>query len=174
MPAHHSLSNSSTNISTRGASATAARPNSPSALGRTAILIERPMHRGDALSDDPPAHRRDRAEGQLGCHVFRATGITAYLEAGGTLENAQAMAAHEARVPPSSTTAPTTRSPSMRSGGSRFDLGRKAIRPARGRGLLRWRAVIRRCPARQRRCAASDRCRGIVLLHRCICRLVAE
>ena len=31
----------------------------------------------------------------LGCHVFRATGITAYLEAGGTLENAQAMAAHE-------------------------------------------------------------------------------
>ena len=32
---------------------------------------------------------------RLGCHVFRATGITAYLEAGGTLENAQAMAAHE-------------------------------------------------------------------------------
>ena len=32
---------------------------------------------------------------KLGCHVFRATGITAYLEAGGTLENAQAMAAHE-------------------------------------------------------------------------------
>ena len=29
------------------------------------------------------------------CHVFRATGITAYLEAGGTLENAQAMAVHE-------------------------------------------------------------------------------
>ena len=28
-------------------------------------------------------------------HTFRATGITAYLEAGGTLENAQAMAAHE-------------------------------------------------------------------------------
>jgi integrase len=31
----------------------------------------------------------------LGCHVFRATGITAYLEAGGTLKNAQAMTAHE-------------------------------------------------------------------------------
>jgi hypothetical protein len=30
-----------------------------------------------------------------GCHVFRATGITAYLEAGGTLENAQAMASHK-------------------------------------------------------------------------------
>ena len=32
---------------------------------------------------------------RIGCHTFRATGITAYLEAGGTLENAQAMAAHE-------------------------------------------------------------------------------
>jgi integrase len=33
-------------------------------------------------------------KGRIGCHTFRATGITAYLEAGGTLENAQAMAAH--------------------------------------------------------------------------------
>jgi integrase len=32
---------------------------------------------------------------RIGCHTFRATGITAYLEAGGTLENAQVMAAHE-------------------------------------------------------------------------------
>ena len=31
----------------------------------------------------------------IGCHTFRATGITAYLENGGTLEHAQAMAAHE-------------------------------------------------------------------------------
>jgi site-specific recombinase XerD len=29
------------------------------------------------------------------CHTFRATGITAYLEAGGTIENAQLIAAHE-------------------------------------------------------------------------------
>ena len=29
------------------------------------------------------------------CHTFRATGITAYLENGGTIENAQAIAAHE-------------------------------------------------------------------------------
>jgi site-specific recombinase XerD len=28
-------------------------------------------------------------------HTFRATGITAYLDGGGSLENAQAMAAHE-------------------------------------------------------------------------------
>jgi integrase len=32
---------------------------------------------------------------KIGCHTFRATGITAYLEGGGTLENAQLMAAHE-------------------------------------------------------------------------------
>ncbi len=32
---------------------------------------------------------------KIGCHSFRATGITAYLEAGGTLENAQVMAARE-------------------------------------------------------------------------------
>jgi len=29
------------------------------------------------------------------CHTFRATGITAYLLNGGTVENAQAIAAHE-------------------------------------------------------------------------------
>jgi integrase len=29
------------------------------------------------------------------CHTFRATGITAYLENGSTIENAQAIAAHE-------------------------------------------------------------------------------
>jgi hypothetical protein len=32
---------------------------------------------------------------RLGCHVFRATGLTSYLKNKGTLENAQAMAAHE-------------------------------------------------------------------------------
>jgi integrase/recombinase XerD len=65
-----------------------------SAIGKTGILTDRPMHRVDAYQ----MVRRRTAEaglkGKLGCHVFRATGITAYLEAGGTLENAQAMAAH--------------------------------------------------------------------------------
>jgi site-specific recombinase XerD len=36
-----------------------------------------------------------RLDADICCHTFRATGITAYLENGGTLENAQAMAAHE-------------------------------------------------------------------------------
>ena len=32
---------------------------------------------------------------KIGCHTFRATGITAYLENGGTIEKAQQIAAHE-------------------------------------------------------------------------------
>ncbi len=32
---------------------------------------------------------------EIGCHTFRATGITAYLANGGALEHAQEMAAHE-------------------------------------------------------------------------------
>jgi integrase/recombinase XerD len=31
----------------------------------------------------------------IGCHTFRATGITVYLEKGGTLEKAQRLAGHE-------------------------------------------------------------------------------
>lgn len=42
--------------------------------------------------------RRAKAAGvspETCCHTFRATGITAYLENGGSIENAQAIAAHE-------------------------------------------------------------------------------
>jgi hypothetical protein len=42
--------------------------------------------------------RRTAAAGfvqKLDWHTFRATGITAYLDGGGSLEDAQAMAAHE-------------------------------------------------------------------------------
>jgi integrase/recombinase XerD len=58
-------------------------------------LTERPMHRLDVLR---MIKRRARAAGlpqTTCCHTFRATGITAYLENGGTIENAQAIAAHE-------------------------------------------------------------------------------
>jgi integrase len=40
-------------------------------------------------------HHRSAVGVRVGCHTFRATGITAHLETGGTLESAQAMAAHE-------------------------------------------------------------------------------
>ena len=63
-------------------------------------------HKGTELSEQPMAqpdawrmiHRRAVAAGimaPIGNHSFRATGITAYLENGGALEHAQAMAAHE-------------------------------------------------------------------------------
>jgi integrase/recombinase XerD len=42
------------------------------------------------LEDDSPAE-----EAEIGCHTFRATGITAYLKNGGRLEVAQQMAGHE-------------------------------------------------------------------------------
>jgi integrase/recombinase XerD len=72
-----------------------AAPVFRSAAGRTGKLTEKPMHRIDAWR---MVQRRAADLGtrvRIGCHTFRATGITAYLEAGGTLENAQAMAAHE-------------------------------------------------------------------------------
>jgi integrase len=66
-----------------------------SAIGKIGALTDKPMSRVDAYR---MVRRRTADAGfknRLGCHVFRATGITAYLERGGTLENAQAMAAHE-------------------------------------------------------------------------------
>jgi Phage integrase family len=66
-----------------------------SAVRRTGVLAATAMHRVDAWR---MIQRRATDLGmkvKIGCHTFRATGITAYLEAGGTLEHAQAMAAHE-------------------------------------------------------------------------------
>jgi site-specific recombinase XerD len=66
-----------------------------SARGRTDELTELAMHRVDVWR---MIRRRARAAGldaEICCHTFRATGITAYLNNGGSLENAQLMAAHE-------------------------------------------------------------------------------
>jgi integrase len=84
-----------TYIEAAGISDAGKSPLFRSAAWRTGLLTEKPMNRVDAWR-----MIQRRAEGlgmrvRIGCHTFRATGITAYLEAGGTLENAQAMAAHE-------------------------------------------------------------------------------
>jgi integrase/recombinase XerD len=58
-------------------------------------LTLNPIHRNDVLR---MVKRRSQEAGlpsSTCCHTFRATGITAYLENGGTIENAQAIAAHE-------------------------------------------------------------------------------
>ena len=59
------------------------------------VLTEQPMNQPDAWR---MIRRRAAAAGimaPIGNHTFRATGITAYLNNGGALEHAQAMAAHE-------------------------------------------------------------------------------
>lgn len=73
-------------------------PKSPlfrSAVGRTGMLTDRALRRNNALD---MVKRRALAAGlskRICNHTFRATGITAYLEAGGTIEKAQQIAAHE-------------------------------------------------------------------------------
>jgi integrase/recombinase XerD len=52
------------------------------------------MHRMDAYRMIQRRAAELGLEAKIGCHTFWATGITAYLEGGGTLENAQLMAAH--------------------------------------------------------------------------------
>jgi integrase len=59
------------------------------------VLSEKPMGQPDAWR---MIRRRAVAAGiaeAIGCHTFRAAGITAYLANGGALEHAQEMAAHE-------------------------------------------------------------------------------
>jgi site-specific recombinase XerD len=66
-----------------------------SAMRRTGRLTAKRLHRIDAFR---MVKRRARAAGirsPIGCHTFRATGITQYLLHGGKLEHAQHMAAHE-------------------------------------------------------------------------------
>jgi site-specific recombinase XerD len=96
MPAHHNLeAYLDSYIEAVGIGDVSKSPLFRSAAGRTGSLTEKPMNRVDAWR---MIQRRAAELGlrvKIGCHTFRATGITAYLEAGGTLENAQAMAAHE-------------------------------------------------------------------------------
>jgi integrase len=64
-------------------------------LGRAKQITGRRLTRQDVLR---MVKRRAVAAGlsrKTSCHTFRATGITAYLDNGGTIENAQVIAAHE-------------------------------------------------------------------------------
>jgi integrase/recombinase XerD len=53
------------------------------------------MHRVDAWRMIRRLARDAGLDAEICCHTFRATGITADLDNSGTLENAQAMAAHD-------------------------------------------------------------------------------
>ncbi len=66
-----------------------------SVKGRSQTLTESPLRRNNALD---MVKRRAVAAGlprRVCNHTFRATGITSYLENGGTIEKAQVIAAHE-------------------------------------------------------------------------------
>jgi len=96
MPAHHNLEEYlDTYIKAADIGEFGKSPLFLSAAGRTGVLTEKPMNRVDAWRMIQRRAAEHGTKVKIGCHTFRATGITAYLEAGGTLENAQAMAAHE-------------------------------------------------------------------------------
>jgi integrase/recombinase XerD len=66
-----------------------------SAIGRTKTLSTRPLTPGKAWA---MVKRRAKDAGireAIGCHTFRATGITNYMANGGQLDEAKKMAAHE-------------------------------------------------------------------------------
>jgi integrase/recombinase XerD len=82
-------------IESAGIAAEKSKPLFRTTRGRSRALNERALDRFEA-------HKMiKRRAGEAGlptgitCHTFRATGITAYLENGGTIEHAQQIAAHE-------------------------------------------------------------------------------
>lgn len=96
MPCHHSLE---TYLAEYIAAADSLdQPKTPlfrSARGRSGRLTENPLRQADVYA---MIRRRRLAAGigtQIGCHSFRATGITTYMQNGGRIEVAQEMAGHE-------------------------------------------------------------------------------
>ena len=63
--------------------------------GKTRKLTESSMHRVDVYRMIKRRAKAASISEGICCHTFRATGITVYMENGGTLENAQTIAAHE-------------------------------------------------------------------------------
>jgi len=95
MPCHHKLEGYlDAYMKAAGIEGDRKGPLFRSALGKTAQLSARPMLRGDVWR---MVRRRAASAGiatAIGCHTFRATGITDYLTNGGRIEVAQRMAGH--------------------------------------------------------------------------------
>jgi site-specific recombinase XerD len=95
MPVHHTLEEHlDSYVRAAGIGEDKKGPLFRAALAKNGRLSDRPYERHRALE---MIKRRAKAAGiatQIGCHTFRATGITIYLTNGGTLEKAQMMAAH--------------------------------------------------------------------------------
>jgi integrase/recombinase XerD len=65
-----------------------------SAIGKTGQLSDRPTLRGDVWRTVRRRASDAGTETAIGCHNFRATGITDYLTNGGRIEVAQRVAGH--------------------------------------------------------------------------------
>jgi integrase/recombinase XerD len=96
MPTHHNLDRYLEEyIAAAGIAQDRKGPLFRTSKGRGGELAERFLLQSDVWR---MIRRRALAAGiktEIGCHTFRATGITAYLKNGGRLEVAQQMAAHE-------------------------------------------------------------------------------
>jgi integrase/recombinase XerD len=96
LPAHHKLDEYMDAYLTAAAIGNeSATPLFRTAFPKSGLLTERRMRQSDVWR---MIRRRAVAAGimtPLGCHTFRATGITNYLRHEGTLEKAQNMACHE-------------------------------------------------------------------------------
>jgi integrase/recombinase XerD len=96
MPTHHNLDRYLEEyISAVGIAEDRKSPLFRTTRGRSGELTANPLLQSDVWR---MIRRRALAAGiktEIGCHTFRATGITAYLKNGGRLEIAQQMAAHE-------------------------------------------------------------------------------
>jgi site-specific recombinase XerD len=96
VPAHHTLdAYLEAYVQGTGLETDPKGPLFRTAAGKTNTLTARPMRQADVYR---MIRRRAKATGiqtNIGCHTFRATGITAYLKNGGRLEVAQQIAAHE-------------------------------------------------------------------------------
>ncbi len=64
-------------------------------IGKNKLLSANRMHRIDALRMIKRRAFDARLSDKIGCHTWRATGITAYLQNGGSLEHAMRIACHE-------------------------------------------------------------------------------
>jgi integrase len=66
-----------------------------SCIGRSSALSQRPMAQPDVYQMIASRAQEAGLQTAVGCHSFRATGITEYLKAGGRLDVAQTIANHE-------------------------------------------------------------------------------
>lgn len=96
MPAHHRAEEfMDAYLEAAGIAGDKKGPLFRTAAGKTKALTDRRMTTKDAWRMVRRRGRDAGIETRIGCHTFRATGITNYLENGGSLEKAQQMANHE-------------------------------------------------------------------------------